>query len=92
MNLLLFCRDCISALREKVQIQIFFATQQATNKWLGYKFCAPLLSGALLYIGDKLKTGNFYFIKYEYYKRFPNCGLMGNKDSDEARVHGSGLF
>ena len=88
MNLLLFCRDCISAFIEKVQIQIFFATQQAANKWLGYKFCASLYGGALLYIGDKLNTGNFYFIKDEYYNRFPNCGLMGNKDSDEAGVHG----
>jgi len=33
---------------EKVQIQIFFATQRAANKWLGYKFCAPLFSGAHL--------------------------------------------
>lgn len=83
MKLLLFCRNCISALIEKVQIQIFFATQQAANKWLGYKFFAPLFGGAFLYIGDKLNTGNFYFIKDEYYNRFPNCGLMGNKDSRE---------
>ena len=41
-----------------------------------------------MYIGDILNTGNFYFIKDEYYKRFPKCGLMGNKDSDEAGVHG----
>ena len=41
----------------------------------------------LLYIGDILNTGNFYFIKDEYYKKFPECGLMGNKDSDEAGVH-----
>lgn len=33
-------------------------------------------------------TGNFYFIKDEYYKRFSNCGLMGNKDIDESEIHG----
>jgi len=27
-----------------------FAPQQAMNKWLGYKFCASLFSGAFLYI------------------------------------------
>lgn len=45
-----------------------------------------------MYIGDNLNTGNFYFIKDEYYKRFPNCGLMGNKDNDEAGVHGRPCF
>ena len=45
-----------------------------------------------MYIGDILNTGNFYFIKDEYYKRFPKCGLMGNKDSDEAGVHGRPCF
>lgn len=45
-----------------------------------------------MYIGDKLKNGNFYFIKDEYYKRFPNCGLIGNKDSDEAGAHGRPCF
>ena len=35
-----------------MQIQIFFAARRATNKWLGYKFCASLSGEALLYIGD----------------------------------------
>ncbi len=35
---------------------------------------------------------NFYLIKDEYYKRFPKCGLMGNKDSDEEGVHGRLCF
>lgn len=35
---MIFCRDCISAFREKVQIQIFFSTQQAANKWLRFKY------------------------------------------------------
>lgn len=39
-----------------------------------------------------MKTGNFYFIKDEYDKRFPDCGLMGNKDSDEVGVHGRPCF
>ena len=39
-----------------------------------------------------MNTGNFYFIKDEYYKRFPNCGLMGNKGNDEAGVHGRPCF
>lgn len=39
-----------------------------------------------------MNTGNFYFIEDEYYKRFPNCGLMGNKDSDEDGVHGRPCF
>ena len=38
------------------------------------------------------QTKDFYFIKDEYYKRFPKCGLMGNKDSDEAGVHGRPCF
>ena len=45
-----------------------------------------------MYIGDNLNTGNFYFIKDEYYKRFPNCGLMGNKGNDEAGAHGRPCF
>lgn len=45
-----------------------------------------------MYIGDNLNTGNFYFIKNEYYKRFPHSGLMGNKDNDEAEVHGRPCF
>ena len=39
-----------------------------------------------------MKTGNFYFIKDDYYDRFPNCGLMGNKDADEVGEHGRPCF
>lgn len=53
MNLLLFCRNCISAFIEKVQIQIFFATQRAPNKWLGYKYLG--LSGNIDFLLPKLK-------------------------------------
>ena len=55
-------------------------------------FVLRCLAEHFLYIGDILNTGNFYFIKDEYYKRFPKCGLMGNKDSDEAGVHGRPCF
>ena len=56
-------------------------SERLINGW-DTNICAPPYGGALLYIGDNLNTGNFYFIKDEYYKRFPNCGLMGNKDND----------
>ena len=46
----------------------------------------------ILYIGDILNTGNFYFIKDQYYERFPQCGLMGNKDADERGAHGRPCF
>lgn len=39
-----------------------------------------------------MNTGNFYFIKDEYYECFPNCGLMGNKDNDEKGVYGRPCF
>ena len=28
-------------------------------------------------------TGNFYYISDDYYEKFKNCGLMGNKAEDE---------
>ena len=65
-----------------ILLQIFsLPSERLINGW-DTNFRAPLFGGALLYIGVNLNTGNF--IKDEYYKRFPNCGLMGNKDSDEA--------
>lgn len=39
-----------------------------------------------------MNTGYFYFIKDEYYERFFDCGLMGNKDSDEEGAHGRPCF
>lgn len=39
-----------------------------------------------------MNTGCFYFIKDEYYERFPECGLMGNKDADEEGAHGRPCF
>lgn len=39
-----------------------------------------------------MNIGCFYFIKDEYYERFPDCGLMGNKDADEIGVHGRPCF
>lgn len=37
-------------------------------------------------------TGKFYYIKDEYYKKFPGCKLMGNKESDESGKHGRPCF
>ena len=37
-------------------------------------------------------TGNFYFINNEYYDKFNNCGLMGNKEQDENGNHGRPCF
>ncbi len=39
-----------------------------------------------------MNTGSFYFIKDEYYERFSNCGLMGNKGADEKGAHGRPCF
>ena len=73
-------------------MQIFFATQQAAKKWLGYKYLCPTVWWGTFVHRKQVDIGNFYFIKDEYYKRFPNCGLMGNKDSDEEGVHGRTCF
>ena len=37
-------------------------------------------------------SGNFYYIGDEYYNKFSNCGLMGNKESDESGKHGRPCF
>ena len=37
-------------------------------------------------------TGNFYYINNDYYEKFQNCGLMGNKDEDEFGKHGRPCF
>ncbi len=37
-------------------------------------------------------TGKFYYIKDEYYEKFPHCGLMGNKDDDEYGKPGRSCF
>ncbi len=34
-----------------------------------------------------METGFFYYIKDEYYEKFENCNLMGNKESDESGNH-----
>lgn len=34
-----------------------------------------------------METGFFYYIKDEYYNKFENCNLMGNKESDEFGNH-----
>lgn len=39
-----------------------------------------------------MESGKFYYITEEYYQRFPKCGLMGNKDSDESGRHGRPCF
>ena len=31
------------------------------------------------FIGEFMETGKFYFIKNEYYEKFENCNLLGNK-------------
>ena len=35
-----------------------------------------------------MQAGNFYYITDEYYDKFKNCNLMGNKDEDEFGKHG----
>ena len=36
-----------------------------------------------------MTEGRFYFLSDEYYARFQNCGLMGNKEADkEGKPHG----
>ena len=37
-------------------------------------------------------TGNFYYISDDYYEKFKNCGLMGNKAEDEEGKHGRPCF
>lgn len=37
-------------------------------------------------------TGNFYYISDDYYKKFPNCNLMGNKVTDDFGKHGRPCF
>ena len=37
-------------------------------------------------------TGNFYYLNDDYYEKFRNCGLMGNKDEDESGKHGRPCF
>ena len=39
-----------------------------------------------------MDSGKFYFIKNEYYEKFSNCGLMGNKSEDEYGRHGRPCF
>lgn len=36
----------------------------------------------------KMETGYFYYITDEYYNKFANCALMGNKESDISGKHG----
>lgn len=33
-------------------------------------------------------TGNFYYIKNDYFEKFKNCGLMENKSEDTDGKHG----
>ena len=35
-----------------------------------------------------MDTGKLYFIKDEFYDRFPNCGLLENKDLEDGSTHG----
>lgn len=37
-------------------------------------------------------TGYFYYISNDYYEKFSNCALMGNKDEDELGRHGRPCF
>lgn len=37
-------------------------------------------------------TGRFYFLSDEFYDKFYDCGLMGNKDYDEHGKHGRPCF
>lgn len=37
-------------------------------------------------------SGRFYYISDEYYEKFSNCNLMGNKDADENGEHGRPCF
>lgn len=37
-------------------------------------------------------TGNFYFIKNEYYEKFDKCGLMGNREEYVDEKHGRPCF
>ena len=39
-----------------------------------------------------MQSGNFYFVKDEFYEKFPNCGLMANGVSDEEGKHGRPCF
>ena len=39
-----------------------------------------------------MEQGKFYYITDEYYNKFPNCGLMGNKEEDEFGKHGRPCF
>lgn len=34
-----------------------------------------------------MESGKFYFIKDEYYEKFSNCNIMGNKENDENGTH-----
>lgn len=38
-----------------------------------------------------MESGKFYFIKSSFYEKFPNCGLMGNKEYDNGE-HGRPCF
>ena len=37
-------------------------------------------------------TGNFYYLKDDYYDKFSSCGLMGNKEEDLYGKHGRPCF
>lgn len=58
-----------------------------TNGW-GTNILPCIFTGHFLCKGVKMKTGVFYYIKDEYYDKFKNCNLMGNKEDDETGKHG----
>ena len=37
-------------------------------------------------------TGNFYYLKDSYYKKFPNCNLIGNKEENVEGRHDRPCF
>ena len=55
-------------------------------------FNPTIFSGVFSYIGGNMKQGRFYYISDEYYNKFQNCGLMGNKEEDNFGKHGRPCF
>lgn len=48
--------------------------------------------GCFLYMGESMEQGKFYYITDEYYEKFYEHGIMGNKDEDEYGKHGRPCF
>lgn len=60
---------------------IILATQQAANKWLGFKLALP--KGRALYVRSKMQLNYLYFIEESYFEKYKNDTVSQNQKEDE---------